>query len=119
MNKEITPLEALCYLDDIAHGRKMEYDAHELKLLIEEALKDIDYLKALNEAGNNNIKLLIEENRTMKKEFKAVAVIKKRFKINSSPFEPFLKQVTGMTDEEIETLKEGLGYYDENGIKRD
>ena len=32
-------LEALDYLDDIAHGRKMPYDAHELKLIIEKELK--------------------------------------------------------------------------------
>lgn len=51
--KELTPLEALCYLDDIAHGRKMKYDPHELKLLIESALKEKEHqdgvLKTLKE----------------------------------------------------------------------
>ena len=126
MTKELTPLQALqnikiklirTYDGSVGINGNMMFEK-EIPI-IEKALKDIDYLKALNEAGNNNIKLLLEENRKMKKEFKAVAVIKKRFKISSSPFEPFLKQVTGMTDEEIEILKEGLGYYDENGIKRD
>ena len=45
MNKELTPLEALCYLDDIAHGRKMKYDAHELKLFIEEQLRALEIIK--------------------------------------------------------------------------
>lgn len=31
-------LEALSYLDDIAHGRKMDYDPHELKKIIENEL---------------------------------------------------------------------------------
>ena len=38
-------LEALCYLDDIAHGRKMKYDPHELKLLIEKELKALEIIK--------------------------------------------------------------------------
>ena len=38
-------LEALCYLDDIAHGRKMDYDAHELKLIIEKELKALEIIK--------------------------------------------------------------------------
>ena len=33
-------LEALCYLDDIAHGRKMEFDPHELKNIVEKELKE-------------------------------------------------------------------------------
>ena len=42
MSKE---LEALCYLDDIAHGRKMDLDPHELKLIIEKALKALEIIK--------------------------------------------------------------------------
>lgn len=38
-------LEALCYLDDIAHGRKMSLDPHELKLVIEKELKALDLIK--------------------------------------------------------------------------
>lgn len=41
----MTSLEALCYLDDIAHGRKMIYDPHSLKLLIEEELEAFNILK--------------------------------------------------------------------------
>ena len=41
--RELTPLEALSYLDDIAHGRKMEYDPHVLKKIVEKGL----------ESGNN------------------------------------------------------------------
>lgn len=38
-------LEALCYLDDIAHGRKMSLDSHELKLIIEKELKALEIIK--------------------------------------------------------------------------
>lgn len=38
-------LEALCYLDDIAHGRKMKLDAHELKLIIEKELNALEIIK--------------------------------------------------------------------------
>ena len=38
--RELTPNEALCYLDDIAHGRKMEYDPHVLKKIVEKHLGD-------------------------------------------------------------------------------
>ena len=37
--RELTPLEALSYLDDIAHGRKMEYDPHVLKKIVEKGLE--------------------------------------------------------------------------------
>ena len=40
----IKSLEALCYLDDIAHGRKMSLDAHELKLIIEKDLKVLEII---------------------------------------------------------------------------
>jgi len=39
MSKQLSPLEALEYLDDIAHGRKMKYDPHELKKIVEKALE--------------------------------------------------------------------------------
>lgn len=38
-------LEALCYLDDIAHGRIMDFDAHELKLIVEKELKALEIIK--------------------------------------------------------------------------
>ena len=41
--RELTPNEALCYLDDIAHGRKMEYDPHVLKKIVEKHLGDGKY----------------------------------------------------------------------------
>lgn len=47
MIKKLTPLEALCYLDDMAHGRIMKYDPHELKLLIETSLKALELIKEL------------------------------------------------------------------------
>jgi len=43
----IKALEALCYLDDIAHGRKMSLDPHELKLIIEKELKALEIIKPL------------------------------------------------------------------------
>lgn len=42
---KLTPLEALCYLDDIAHGRIMKYDPHELKIFIEKSLKALEIIK--------------------------------------------------------------------------
>lgn len=41
----MTSKEALCYLDDIAHGRKMEYDAHELKCIVEKDLEILENIK--------------------------------------------------------------------------
>ena len=41
----MTSIEALCYLDDIAHGRKMRLDPHELKLFIEKDLKALKIIK--------------------------------------------------------------------------
>ena len=41
-------LEALCYLDDIAHGRKMRLDPHELKLIVEKELKALELMKKYN-----------------------------------------------------------------------
>jgi len=38
-------LEALSYLDDIAHGRKMRLDPHELKLIVEKELKALEIIK--------------------------------------------------------------------------
>lgn len=38
-------LEALCYLDDIAHGRKMRLDPHELKLIVEKELQALEIIK--------------------------------------------------------------------------
>ena len=43
MNKSI--LEALEYLDDMAHGRKMHLDPNELKLTIEKELKALEIIK--------------------------------------------------------------------------
>ena len=43
----IKGLEALCYLDDIAHGRKMSLDPHELKLIVEKELTELEQLRKL------------------------------------------------------------------------
>lgn len=37
--------EALCYLDDIAHGRKMDLDAHELKVIVQKDLELLEIIK--------------------------------------------------------------------------
>lgn len=42
---KIKPLKALEYLDDMAHGRKMDYNPHELKCVIEKALKRLEFLE--------------------------------------------------------------------------
>ncbi len=41
----IKGLEALCYLDDIANGRKMSLDPHKLKLIVEKELKALGIIK--------------------------------------------------------------------------
>ena len=41
----IKALEALCYLDDIANGRKMSLDPHKLKLIVEKDLKAFGIIK--------------------------------------------------------------------------
>ena len=45
--KTLTSKQALQYLDDIAHGRKMKFDAHVLAKIIE---KDIEILGILKES---------------------------------------------------------------------
>ena len=40
----IKGLEALCYLDDIANGRKMSLDPHKLKLIVEKELKALEII---------------------------------------------------------------------------
>ena len=37
--RELTPQEALSYLDDIAHGRKMEFDPHVLYRIVKRELE--------------------------------------------------------------------------------
>lgn len=41
----LNSITALKYLDDIAHGRKMSYDAHELKKIVERDLEVLEILK--------------------------------------------------------------------------
>ena len=41
--KELNAEEALDYLNDIAHGRKMKYDPHVLKKIVEKHLEDGKY----------------------------------------------------------------------------
>lgn len=41
----MTSLQALSYLDDIAHGRKMIYDAHSLALQIAQDLEVLEIIK--------------------------------------------------------------------------
>lgn len=76
MNKEMTPLEALKQLRSQQIGVNVYAD--ELLDIIEKALEDIDYIKALHENQKHNIEMLIEENRTMKKSFRALAIIKEK-----------------------------------------
>ena len=48
----MTAKEALRYLDDIAHGRKMEYDPHELKNMVE---RELDVLEILKQASDDEV----------------------------------------------------------------
>lgn len=71
--RELTPLEALSYLDDIAHGRKMEYDPHVLKRIVEKGLKRLEELeKAFDSLSKEEEKVMkelskeIEKNRVLK-----------------------------------------------------
>lgn len=45
----MTSKEALSYLDDIAHGRKMDLDPHELYCIVK---KDLEVLKIIKENLN-------------------------------------------------------------------
>ena len=48
--RELTPQEALSYLDDIAHGRKMKFDPHVLYCIVKNALEANDVLRIIFEA---------------------------------------------------------------------
>lgn len=61
MSKKLTPLQALEYLDDIAHGRKMKYDAHELKCIVENALINYSVYKQDYERVMKEKNLLLKE----------------------------------------------------------
>ena len=39
-------LEALNYLEDIAYGRKMKYEPHDLKLIVKKSLEIFDLVKS-------------------------------------------------------------------------
>lgn len=99
MSKELTPLEALDYLEDIAYGRKMEFNAHELKLLIETELKnyqellekpcvlvgrDRGYTKAIIDMISKNYKEIKITNIVDENKVKALEIIKdKRVDVGS------------------------------------
>lgn len=44
----MTSKEALSYLDDIAHGREMKYDPHDLAMIIKQDLEVLEILKNKN-----------------------------------------------------------------------
>jgi len=48
--RELTPKEALSYLDDIAHGRKMSVEPHALYCIVKKALDKIEVLDIIFEA---------------------------------------------------------------------
>ena len=48
MKKELSPLEALDYLTDMAYGRKTEYEAYDLEVLIRDYLKALEIIKEKN-----------------------------------------------------------------------
>ena len=54
--------EALCYLDDIAHGRKMEYDPHELKCIVEKDLKILEIIKRKLIIATNFVSFITYDN---------------------------------------------------------
>lgn len=62
MNKA---LQALCYLDDIAHGRKMNLDPHELKLIIEKELNALESFKKYLDYLITDKENYIEMNRNL------------------------------------------------------
>lgn len=71
-------LEALCYLGDIAHGRKMNLDPHELKLIIEnetnkKALeiikeKEVNVFIFLHSGDLETYNDMVEDNRKLTQE---------------------------------------------------
>ena len=60
--------EALSYLDDIAHGRKMEYDPHVLKRIVEKGLKRFEELeKAFDSLSKEEEKVMKELSKEIEK----------------------------------------------------
>ena len=102
MYEELTPLQALDYLDDIAHGRKMSLDPHELKLTIEAALKEYCGFQIVFELSNRN------EGKNIHDKFKALEIIKKHKLLNYVIKNKKCASMYKLTDEEIETLKENI-----------
>lgn len=70
-------LEALSYLDDIAHGRKMNLDPHELKIIIENILKDYEDVKRTSYNRLLKIGELVGQINENEKKLKALEIIKK------------------------------------------
>ena len=54
--------EALYYLDDIAHGRKMKYDAHELKCIVEKDLEVLEIVKRKLIIATNFVSFIAYDN---------------------------------------------------------
>ncbi len=107
MSKELTPLEALDYLNDIAHGRKMKYDAQELKNIIETALKEYAGFQLVFKLSDRN------EGKRVHDKLKALKIISKKAKIvdySNGEYPPFVifQGFVIETKEEYDLLKEVL-----------
>ena len=115
MTKKLTPLEALCYLDDIAHGRKTEFDPHQLKIIIETALKRLEFYDKCNYQTTIHKDVL-----QISKELQALEIVKEKVmclvslddgeicKGHYRVYDGELFMHTELTKEEFDILKEVL-----------
>lgn len=88
--RELTAQEALSYLDDIAHGRKMEFDPHVLYRIVKREL----------ELGDEARKILIII-------YQAPSIIEQLFKLGQLGKEAENRYCWGtITDSKVEKVKE-------------
>ena len=88
--RELTPNEALCYLDDIAHGRKMEFDPHVLKRIVQNGLES-------GERAHDILRII----------FNAPSIIEQLFSLNQLGESAKQRYFWGtITDEDVKKVKE-------------
>lgn len=112
--RELAPQEALSYLDDIAHGRKMEFDPHTLYCIIKRELDSIGELeRAFDSLSKENEKIMkelskeIEKNRVLKIIFDAPSIINQLFELGELGKDATQRYFWGtISDADVKKVKE-------------
>lgn len=112
--RELAPQEALSYLDDIAHGRKMEFDPHTLYCIVKRELDSIGELeRAFDSLSKENEKIMkelskeIEKNRVLEIIFETPSIIEQLFKLGQLGKKAEDRYYWGtITDSRVEKVKE-------------